>query len=154
MKNFEIKKILLNHYLLMLTPAIVLIALLYLLKYFEINFYGNFAGKVVSVLALTFAGLFAVGLPVFYRSLFVNKVKNLKDVPIADFINYEKTTIMIALVTPYVLAFSLILNLKETYISFLSFFSIYAAYYYYPSGRKIKFEKKIFRIKEEDDDEK
>ncbi len=150
MNKNEIKKILLNYYLAMLLPAVLLILILYLLKYLSVNFNYIYASKLTSILILTLSALFSLGLPIFYRSLFVNKVKNLKSVSSPDFIAYEKATIMIALVTPYLLVISLIFNLREIYISFITLFSLYSVYYYYPSDKKIKFETKLFRVKDDE----
>ncbi|NOX16770.1 MAG: hypothetical protein GXO87_00605 [Chlorobi bacterium] len=145
MANNNIKKELLNLYLLKLLPALFLIGVLYLVKYFGYGF-GIQVSKIAAIAVASFAALFSVGLPVFYRTWFVNKVKNLKSVPTNDFIAFEKNTISIALVSPYLLFVSLFLDVDQIYIIIVAFLSIYSAYYFFPSANKIRFEKKLFRI--------
>ncbi len=147
MQSLSIKNKLLNNYLFVLLPAIILIALLYLLKYIDPD-WGVKSPKIVSVLLIVVSALSSVGLPIFYRTWFISKVKDLKSVSVESFINFEKNTILIALISPYVLFLAIIFGAAQIFITIISFLSIYSAYYYFPSEKKIQFEKKLFRTKE------
>ena len=130
--------------------AAMLILAAYLLNYFVITgFTLNISEKTVSIVIASLAGIFGVALPVFYRSYFVYGLKNQKEISNDLFLGFEKKILNIALTAPYFLVFSLLLNLPETTHILITLFSLYAAYYYFPSVKKAKFEMKMFRIKAE-----
>ena len=104
--------------------------------------------KALSVTLLVLTALFSVALPIFYRSLFANKVKDMKSITVNEFLKFEKNLIIIAMVAPYFLVFTVLLNLSGFYFGTIVIIALYAAYYYYPSEKRIKFEKKLFRISE------
>jgi len=104
--------------------------------------------KTVSVILFSLSVLFAIALPIFFKLKFINKVKNLNSISLNDFYKFEKAIMKIALLTPYFIILSLVLNLKEFYFTGIILMSIYACYYYFPSEKRMKFEKTIFRIKE------
>ena len=147
MEPSSIKNKLLKTYLFLLFPVIILIAILYLLKYLNVDF-GFESSKIVAIILITVAALSSVGLPIFYRTWFINKVKDMKSVSPDALIDFEKKSMFIAFITPYVLCLSIILNIAQIYITIVSFLSIYSAYYFFPSEKKITFEKKLFRTKE------
>ncbi len=128
--------------------AATLILAAYLLNYFDITgFTLNISEKTVSIVIASLTGVFGVALPVFYRSYFVYDLKNQKEISNDLFLGFEKKILNIALTAPYFLVFSLLLNLPETTHILITLFSLYAAYYYFPSEKKVKFEMKMFRIK-------
>jgi len=130
--------------------AVVLAGMAYLLNYFSLTaFTLNVSEKTVSVVLASFAGAFAIALPVFYRSYFIYGLKNKKQISNERFMNFEKKILNIALTAPYFLVFSLLMNLSENTNILITLFSLYAAYYYFPSDKKVKFEMKLFRINAE-----
>ena len=141
----ELKKI----YLKLLYPFLILIVLIYLGQFLGI--FGRVDkefSKNISVTLLVLTALFSVALPIFYRSLFANKVKDMKSITVNEFLKFEKNLIIIAMVAPYFLVFTVLLNLSGFYFGTIVIIALYAAYYYYPSEKRIKFEKKLFRISE------
>lgn len=141
----ELKKI----YLKLLYPFLILIVLIYLGQFLGI--FGRVEkefSKNISVTLLVLTALFSVALPIFYRSLFANKVKDKKSITINEFLKFEKNLIIIAMIAPYFLVFTVLLNLSGFYFGTIVIIALYAVYYYYPSEKRVEFEKKLFRISE------
>jgi len=148
MDSSDISKILKRIYFLELLPGIVLIGIVYLLKYYtKLLTTVPIAGHFVSALVLILSIVVGIALPVFYRSYFVYKIRDQKRITMKTFINFEKVLIFAALTTPYFLFISLLINMKQTANLVITMLVIYAVYYYFPSKKKMQFEMKIFRIK-------
>lgn len=131
-----------------LIPAVILVGILYPLKYYFKLFQTMYvAGNSISNIIIIVAVVIGLALPIFYRSYFVYKVRDQKQINTEAFIRFEKKLLILSLVTPYFLALSLALNLKETANLVITMLALYTAYYYYPSEKKMAFEMKIFRIK-------
>lgn len=148
MNSSDISKTLKRIYFLELLPAIGMIGIVYLLKYYTklltaVPIAGNFVSTTVLILSI----VVGIASPIFYRSYFVYKIRDQKRITTETFINFEKILILAALTTPYFLFISLLINMKQTSIVIITMLSIYAGYYYFPSEKRMRFEMKIFRIK-------
>ena len=144
----EVSKTLSRTYFWQLIPAAVLLVLAWSLKYlFHLTTAGNTAGLSVTIVVTTVAGVIGIALPVFYRSYFVYKVKDKKQISNDAFLTFERTLITLALLPPYFLVVAMLMNMNQTALILITLFSIYGAYYYFPGEKKILFEMKIFRIK-------
>jgi hypothetical protein len=150
MNQPSIKQILIKTYLKLLMPIIVLLFILYLSQI--LNVWGSThieAKRLIYVLFFILAGVFSLALPVFYRALFVSKLKDRKIIPLEEFLGFEKKLIIISMISPYIIIIPIIFNFPSFYFAGIILFSLYSIYYYYPSEKRIEFEKKLFRIKEE-----
>lgn len=149
-KSYFMKKTLTDIYIKMVSPVILIIAVLYLSRLI-INYdaQNNIADRSFSIIIFVLSAAFSIALPIFFRTNFVNKIKNLKEVPYKEFINFEKKIIIIALISPYFIPIAILFNIPSFYFTAIVLFAFYSLYYYYPSDKKIKFEKRLFRIKKE-----
>ena len=91
--------------------------------------------------------LFSIALPIFFRTLFAHNVRQEKSISETDLLRFERTFLCIALVTPYIALAGYILELPRFHLGGTVIMALYAVYYYYPSERRIRFEKRIFRVK-------
>ncbi|UBM61995.1 hypothetical protein LA303_11365 [Candidatus Sulfidibacterium hydrothermale] len=141
-------KVLKNSYFTQLIPAIILLGLTFFMRY-EMNLFVNArtSSLTVQVLIITLAGLMAVAFPVFYRSFFAYKVRNKKQISPDAFLSFERTLVTAALLTPYFLIVSVVLNMPQTVLILITLFALYGAYFFYPSQKRIIFDMKTFRIK-------
>jgi hypothetical protein len=89
----------------------------------------------------------AVALPIFYRTLFSNKVRHQTFTAEKDWLKFERNLLYIALATPYVSLIAQILQLPRFHLSGTIIMALYALYYYYPSRKRIAFERRVFRVK-------
>lgn len=98
------------------------------------------------------AGLFAaaiaaaVGLPIWIRAVFADRVGQSRGVGEADFARFQRHLITTALVAPYLAAIALTLNLPSFYQAGSFLAALYAMYYHYPSERRIGFDRRLFRV--------
>ncbi len=148
MDPIKTSKILKKTYFRQLFSSVILVGIAYLIKYhFKLSNSEQIPTKTVSVVVISLAGIFGIALPIFYRSYFVYKIRDQKQILPDTFIRFERVLLSTALLTPYFLVVSLLINMTEAANPLIALFAIYAAYYYYPSGKKVRFEMKIFRIK-------
>jgi len=138
-----------NTYLKLLIPAVVGFILFFLAKTFHIIESGPTRYReVFSPLVFILSVLFAIGLPIFFRTLFAHKVRDQKNVSEEDLLRFERTFLYIALITPYVTLAAFFFEVPRFYCAGTVIMALYAAYYYYPSERRIHFERRIFRVKQ------
>jgi len=131
-----------------MVPAVILLIMAYLLTFiFHLSDENLTAGKSVTVIVTTLSGITGIAFPILYRSYFVHKIRNKKKIKEETFLNYERTQITLALLTPYFLIIAVLMNMNQTALMLITLFSLYVAYYYFPSEKKVLFEMKIFRIK-------
>ena len=135
-------------YFALLIPAILALILTYAAKRFDlipINSKDilNFIAPCIFVLAVAFA----VALPIFFRALFSHKLRDQKSVSETDLMRFERNLIRIALVTPYLILPAYLLEFPRFYLAGIVLMALYAGYYFYPSTKRIQFERRIFRVK-------
>jgi hypothetical protein len=90
---------------------------------------------------------FAVALPIFYRTVFANKRRHQTRTAEEDWLRFERNLLYIAMATPYVSLIAQVLRLPRFHLGGTIIMALYAVYYYYPSKRRLKFERRIFRVK-------
>lgn len=91
--------------------------------------------------------VFAVALPILYRTLFANRMRNETSTPEKEWLNFELNLIRIALITPYLTVFAQFFQIPKFHLSGSILAALYAIYYFYPSQKRIAFEKRIFRVR-------
>lgn len=144
-----IKEKLKQTYFKLFIPFVIILLLIYSAKAVNIIAKGEQAlNKTVSVTFFALAAIFSVAMPVLYRTLFASKVKDKKSITKEEFIKFEKNLIIIVMMAPYMIIAAVIFNLPGFYFGCIILFAIYSIYYYYPSTKRINFEKKLFRINE------
>jgi hypothetical protein len=99
------------------------------------------AGPFAFILAV----ISALAFPVFYRSLFAHKNRNLTRINEKDLLEFERTLMNVAMITPYLALTAFLLDLPRFYTAGTILMGIYAGYYFYPSKRRIAFDRRIFR---------
>jgi len=135
-------------YFILLIPAIVGFICIYLSKRF--NFFNLDQPQFISILApivFVLSVIFAIAAPIFFRSLFAHKISNEKSTTESKLIKFEQSLIRIALVTPYLGLIAYFFEFQKFYFSATFIMTLYAVYYFYPSKKRIAFEKRIFRVK-------
>lgn len=98
-----------------------------------------------ALFALSFT--FAIAFPLLIRTLFVNKNRHERNISESALLKFELNTIYIALVTPYIALVSFALAIPRFHLGGVILASFYAVYYFYPSHKRIQYERRIFRVK-------
>lgn len=136
-------------YLRILFPAIAALLLAYPIKKIGlIPLQHNLPLTVITPFFFVLAVFFAIALPIFNRSLFVNKIRKQKSVSKKLLINFERQLIIISLIPSYMVVIAYFLSFSNFYFSCIVLVALYSAYYFYPSKKRIQFEKNLFRVQE------
>ena len=135
-------------YFTLLVPAVIGFFAIYLARKTNFTAFGqiNFLG-VIATLTFILSVIFAIGLPIFYRSLFAHKMRDRSSVSQNEFVHFERSLIFISLITPYLTLIGFLLEFPRFFLAGTVIMALYAVYYFYPSERRIQFEKRIFRVK-------
>ncbi|RLB40148.1 MAG: hypothetical protein DRH12_10470 [Deltaproteobacteria bacterium] len=88
-----------------------------------------------------------VAFPILLRTLFVNKNRNRKHITEAELLKFEQGTLYIALLAPYFCLAGFFLGISQFHFYGTVLASFYATYYFYPSQKRISYERKIFRAR-------
>ena len=100
---------------------------------------------VIAAVIFILAAFFAIAGPIFNRSLFAYRQRNLDKVQPFELYKFERNQIGMALVAPYLALVGYFLQLPRFHLAATLLMALYAIYYYYPSQRRIAFDQKIFR---------
>jgi len=135
-------------YIVLLIPAIVGFIFFFVAKTFHLIHIGPFKfQEFLGPLFFIASVILAIALPILFRTLFAHKVQHQKSVSEPDLLKFERIFLYIALLTPYVTLIAYFFELPRFYCAGTVLMALYAVYYYYPSERRIKFEKRIFRVR-------
>jgi len=136
-------------YVLLLAPAIAgCIAVFLLEKAHGPVFVSPPYPEVIVPLVFIFSVVFAVALPILCRSLFANKMRGRQYTSAGEWLRFERILLCVAMVTPFFALAAHILRLPRFHYAGTAIMALYAVYYYYPSKRRIAFDKRIFRVRE------
>ncbi len=101
------------------------------------------AGPLIFILCITLA----IAFPIFYRSLFAHKNRDLISVSDEKLLKFERTLIYVVMITPYLALTAYLFELPRFYTASAILMGLYAVYYFYPSKTRIAFERRIFRVR-------
>ena len=87
----------------------------------------------------------AIGFPIFYRTLFAHKNRDMISVSENKLLKFERTLINVTMITPYLSLTAFILDLPHFYTASAILMGLYVVYYFYPSKKRIAFDRRIFR---------
>jgi Ca2+/Na+ antiporter len=135
-------------YFTFLLPSILGFAAACLAKtydFFEIGsvHFIQMAGPLIFILCIALA----IAFPIFYRTLFAHKNRDLISVSDEKLLKFERTLINVVMMTPYLALVAYFFELPRFYTTSAILIGLYAVYYFYPSKTRIAFEKRIFRVK-------
>jgi hypothetical protein len=134
-------------YFIILLPAVVGLIAGYLAKSHGFLTVGQFQFRgIIALIVFILSVIFAVALPIFYRALFAHSVRHLKNLSEKKLIKFELNLLYFSLVTPYLALIAFLLELPRFHLAGTVLMTLYAVYYYYPSRKRIRFEKRIFRV--------
>ena len=144
-------KALKKKYYYIVVPAIFIAIVLMIFK--QYNFLQitptPFILNTISPAIFTLTALLAIAFPVLHRTIFNNKIKELKFITPDKFYRYQNQTLYFIAITPYLVLIAYVLHLPQLFFGGTALFSLYALYFYYPSEKRIRNEKRIYRVNEE-----
>jgi hypothetical protein len=135
-------------YFTLLIPAIAGFIAISIVKKFSLIEFGHITfQEIFAPLVFVLSVVFAIAWPIFFRTLFAHKIRHQKSISEVDLIKFERSFLYIALVTPYLTLTAYLLEFPSFYLAGTVLMALYAVYYYYPSKKRIQFERRIFRVK-------
>lgn len=133
-------------YFSLLAPAIIGFMAMYLFR--QVRQSIGLTEQHMAVIApaiFILAAFFAIAGPIFNRSLFAYRQRNIDKVQPFELYKFERNQIGMALVAPYLALVGYFLQLPRFHLAATLLMALYAIYYYYPSQKRIAFDQKIFR---------
>lgn len=110
-------------------------------------FTGHIMPVFFTIIIFVLSAVTCLALPVLIRTIFANSVKEKKAVTEEEFSKFEKRLLYVAMITPWFSFTGYLCNFPKFYLASINLMAIYALYYYFPSKKRINFDKKIFRLK-------
>ncbi len=142
------RTILKRQYFIMLIPALGLFFIFRFAR--ELNFIkpGQFiVSSVLHSIIFILSAVTAIAGPLFLRTIFAHSMRDEQQVLKKKFLSFQKKILLISLITPYLAFISIVCDFPKFYTSAIALMALYAGYYYFPSQKRIDFDKKIFRVK-------
>lgn len=132
----------------LLIPAIGALLLACLAKELELlSFPSSISATFIAPGVFVLSVILAIASPILLRTLFAHRMRNRTIVPQPTLIRFERQLIGVALIAPYLIVPAYLLDFPDFYFLGTVLMALYAAYYFYPSEKRLRFEKRIFRVK-------
>lgn len=135
-------------YFTIITPPLIFFIILYLADIFDVMFKLGSGSHYIEIGLLGMAVLLAFVVPMWYRILFVKKVKGRRFVEKELFMKFQKSFLMISQSTLYIALLAFYLQTSKWIMFTIVLLTLYALYFYYPSEKRIESEKKLFKVRE------
>ena len=135
-------------YFILLLPAVAGFIAIFALQHFHlVDWKITNIPPLIHPIVFIISVCFAVAFPILYRTVFANKRRHQTSTAEEDWLKFERNLLYIALATPYVSLIAQILQLSRFHLGGTIIMALYAVYYYYPSKRRIEYERHVFRVK-------
>lgn len=151
LESETIRKTLFRRYILMLAPAAIIFCGWAACRQAGLA-PGPTAITIIGPAAFITAIVLAVALPLFYRATFVRSVEGRKNVDIARFLSFQLGSMTMALLAPYAAAAGYVAGVSNFHFGGAFLASLYAAYYFFPSEKRIAQEMRLFRVSQTEED--
>ena len=142
-----------NHYIKITVPGIVGVLMLYFFYKSGVDILYPVSSRWLTAILLVITGLFSIVIPIWYRIIFMRRNKHRKALSTGEFIRFEKRFLSIASVSVYFLIIAFLVKTQGLPFAIMFIFVFYAIYFYYPSEKRIKSEKQIFKVSEKQENE-
>ncbi len=93
------------------------------------------------------AALAGIAAPLALRTAFVARHRTSEAVPEAELERFERLTLLVALTAPFFAVAAAWLGTSRLFLAGAALSAFYALYYLYPSERRIRHERRIFRVR-------
>jgi hypothetical protein len=145
--NMALQTRLKKYYFCLLLPPIVIVAAVLTARALDLIVPLHLAhGQVVARALFILAIILAVAAPVLLRTLFAHRMRRATRTPQAEWFRLQQRLIGVALLTPYLILVTCLVDLPRLYHAGVILSALYAGYYHYPSVRRITFDQRIFRV--------
>jgi len=144
------RKLLKIFYIKLIFPAIVLYIIFFVFSQFHSQLKSLPASGDFVTLLMIISTVTAFIFPIWFRIGKFNRLKAGNVMSNDEFMKFEKTLIAVPIISVYLLLISYVFSIPKIPRTYLIVLGLYAAYFYYPSIRRLNLEKRIFRISDSD----
>lgn len=142
------QSILKRQYIIILLPAVVLFLAFGLARQLNFITSGQFViSSVLHSIVFILSVITAIAGPLFFRTLFAHSMRKQRQVPAKEFLSFQKKILWISMITPYLAFTAVLCDFPRFFAVAIVLMALYAVYYYFPSQKRIDFDRKIFRVK-------
>lgn len=135
-------------YFTLLLPSVAGFVAVFTLQHFHlVDWHIPNLPRVIHPIVFIISVCFAVAFPILYRTAFANKRRHQTNTTEDEWLKYERNLLYIAMTTPYVSLIAQILQLARFHLAGTILMALYALYYYYPSTKRLEFDRRMFRVK-------
>jgi len=136
-------------YMAMVAPAVALFAALYVVKKLGLADTAAIrAAHPTLGMGIFFLGaMFGLALPLLLRTLFVYNHRTAQRIEEEELYDFERQLLLVSLVSPYFAVLAAFFEIRTVYFTMTVLSAFYALYYFYPSERRVSYERKIFRVR-------
>jgi hypothetical protein len=115
---------------------------------FNPEYFSSFSiqSNILPIVIFVGSATTGLGLTIFYRSYFANLNRSRNSISRNYFNKFEKNLIILSLLPVYFALFGVLQKIPEFYQYFSILVALYAAYYYYPSSKRLELDRRIFRV--------
>ena len=92
------------------------------------------------------AALSGIAAPLALRTAFVSRHREARSIPEVELERFERTVLRAALLSPFFAVAAAWLEAPRFLLAGSALAAFYALYYFYPSERRIRHERRIFRV--------
>lgn len=143
----DLRKTLSRRYLVMLAPAAGIFGIWAACRMAGLvhpldQRYTEVIGPAIFITAI----VLAVALPLLYRVRFVKSVAGRDSVDADTFIPFQTNLMSLAMLSPYAAALGYMAGVSNFHFSGAFLAGLYAAYYYFPSQKRVAQEMRLFRV--------
>ena len=144
-----IKNDLQRYYRKLMIPIILLVMISVVIKtVFPVQWISDERAKAFGILLFALSTISSLVGPLLYRLILIRRFKLHHHVPRKNFLSFQKNTLRIALTTFYIFILALITSASDLVYIGIFLLSLYSAYFYFPSQRRIDFEMRLFRVED------
>ncbi len=108
------------------------------------------AGKGVQVMVMVACAVTCFAAPLMMRTLFAHSLKDCHGAPPDRFLRFQQRLVLVSQLTPWWSVFVVATEFDKFHGAAIVLMGLYAVYYYYPSQGRIAFDRKIFRVKSDE----
>lgn len=130
-------------------PAIVLAALLCARLTGAITPSGTALGNRLGPILFISAIVLAVAMPILLRTLFASRWRLAQHTPPKAFYFLQRRLLWVSLATVYLLPAICLVRIPNFYQGGIILAALYGVYYHYPSRRRIAFDCRVFRVRDD-----
>ncbi len=130
-------------------PAVALFAVLYVVKKLGLVDTGAVlvAHPLLGMGIFFLGAMFGLALPLLLRTLFVYRHRTAQHIEQEELYRFERQLLLVSLIAPYLAVLAAFFEIRTLYFTMTVLAAFYALYYFYPSGKRINYEKRIFRVR-------